>query len=438
MATRAGHPGRQRVEALRLPRGAAAAGANLALAGLVVGGALLCMYAAAGPSTLVPASWHGMPGWLAGPLPTLGHGLTKPVYGALFAIMCGCYVVALALGRELNGRALVVAIVALHALFMLGPPLQSSDVFGYIDWARIGTLHHLNPYVHGSLSAPQDPAFDFFRWRADMGSPYGPVFTLASYATAPLGVPGALWAFKAVAAAASLGCVALTASCARTLGVDPRRAAAFVGLNPLLLVWALGGAHNDLLAIAMVLAGVRLALGTRERAGAAILLLAAAVKASAGVVLPYALLGARERRRALAGALLAAVAVAVSALAVFGSDITGLLATNRDQQQLVATTSVPNQIGVLLGEGGLTPALRTIALAVLIATLLYTLLHTWRGADWIAAAGWATLALLLCSAWFMPWYLVWLLPLAAIARDRRLTLATLALCAYVVALRTPF
>jgi hypothetical protein len=38
----------------------------------------------------------------------------------------------------------------------------------------------------------------------------------------------------------------------------------------------------------------------------------------------------------------------------------------------------------------------------------------------------------------MPWYAVWLLPLAAIARDRRLELATLAMCAYIVAVRTPF
>jgi hypothetical protein len=99
---------------------------------------------------------------------------------------------------------------------------------------------------------------------------------------------------------------------------------------------------------------------------------------------------------------------------------------------------VPNQIGILLGAGGITPAIRTLALTALIATLLWTLLGTWRGGDWIAAAGWGTFALIACSAWFMPWYLVWLLPLAAIARDRRLTIATLALCAYAVVMRTPF
>jgi alpha-1,6-mannosyltransferase len=415
-----------------------AAGAHASLAGLLVAGTLICLLAAAAPSGLIPSSWQGMPGWLAGPLPGIGDGLTRSAFSACFLVMCGCYLAALALARHAVPRVTWSAIVLLHAVFMLAPPLLSSVVFGYIDWARLGTVHGLDPYSHGSLSAPDDPAFDYFRWRTDMASPYGPLFTVASYATAPLGVAGALWAFKVACAAASLGCVALVASCARRLGADPLRAAALVGLNPVVLVWAVGGAHNDLLAMVVVLAGVRLAVGGRERAGAGVTTLAAAVKASAGVVLPYALLGARDRRGALAGALLAAVGTAALALAVFGTDITGLLETNRDQQTLVAHTSVPNQLGILVGAGGLTPAIRTLALTVLIAALLVTLLRTWRGADWIASAGWATFALIACSAWFMPWYLCWLLPLAAIGRDRRLVVATLVLCAYAVAMRTPF
>ena len=193
-----------------------AAAAALALAGITAAGVLICLRAAAAPSGLIPSSWHGMPGWLAGPLPGIGDdGLTGGDFSALFVAMCGCYLVALALVRELDARMTVAAIVALHVVFMLAPPLLSSDVFGYIDWARLGTLHDLNPYAHGGLSAPHDPALDYWRWRTDMPSPYGPVFVVASDATAPLGVAGALWAFKAAVAAASLACVALVASCAR-------------------------------------------------------------------------------------------------------------------------------------------------------------------------------------------------------------------------------
>jgi|AntDryMetagUQ889_1029465.scaffolds.fasta_scaffold08933_2 hypothetical protein len=43
-------------------------------------------------------------------------------------------------------------------------------------------------------------------------------------------------------------------------------------------------------------------------------------------------------------------------------------------------------------------------------------------------AGWASLALLLCSAWLVPWYLAWL-PLAALGRSRPLVAATVVLTA---------
>ena len=66
-------------------------------------------------------------------------------------------------------------------------------------------------------------------------------------------------------------------------------------------------------------------------------------------------------------------------------------------------------------------------------------MRTWRGSiDWIAAGGFATVAMLATSAWLMPWYVTWVLPLAALGRDRRLVAATLTLCAYLVVMRTPF
>ena len=48
-----------------------------------------------------------------------------------------------------------------------------------------------------------------------------------------------------------------------------------------------------------------------------------------------------------------------------------------------------------------------------------------RGFDWVRAAGWAALAVLVASAYIVPWYLIWLLPLAAVSRDRALIGATI-------------
>ena len=55
------------------------------------------------------------------------------------------------------------------------------------------------------------------------------------------------------------------------------------------------------------------------------------------------------------------------------------------------------------------------------ASLAGCLWRVWQGQlDWIAGAGWAALALLVTAASLLPWYVAWLLPLAALGRDRRL------------------
>jgi alpha-1,6-mannosyltransferase len=411
-----------------------------ALAGLVASGALICMHGAAGESGFIPASWHGLPDWMAGPLPAVDGPLTGSLYAALFVSMCGCYAVVLALARHVETRTAVAAIVVLHALFLLAPPLLSADLFGYIDYARIGAVHGLDPYANGPASAPHDAVFAFMRWRGDLPSPYGPLFTLGSYTLAPLSIAASFWVLKALAAAASLAIVWLVWDCARRLRIEPMPAALLVGLNPLVLVWAVGGAHNDLIVVAAVMGGVWLAVAGRARLSGAALTGATALKVSAGLMLPFLLAGARGRARrdAITGALVAGAAAIVVTLAAFGTGVTGMLRAQVDQQNLVATASVPNQLGRLLGFGGITGGIKTGALALFVVVLAMLLVGVWRGRlDWIAAGGWATVAALVTSAWLMPWYVTWVLPLAALGRDRRLLAATLALCAYLVVMRTP-
>ena len=422
-----------------LARAPALAG-HAALGGLVACGALISAQAAAGPSHLTPASWHGQPGWMSGPLPNLGlGGLTSHSFALLFLAMCVCYGAALATARHLDVRAAVGAIVALNALFLLAPPLLSADVFGYIDYARIGAEHGLDPYLHGPSSAAHDPVFAFMRWRGDMPSPYGPLFTLASYALAPLSVAASFWVLKGAAALASLAIVWLVFDCARRLRIPALPAAVLVGLNPLLLVWAVGGAHNDLIVTAGFVSAVWLAVCGRDRLAGAGLALAAGLKLSAGIGLPFLIAGTR-RRGPLVGAVVALAALLVLTLAAFGTGAaSGMLQAQADQQNIVATASVPEQFGRLVGLGGATPTLRTVALVLFVAAFATLLVRTWRGAmGWITATGWATLAALVTSAWLMPWYVTWLLPLAALGRDRRLTAATLAFSAYLVVMRTPF
>jgi high-affinity K+ transport system ATPase subunit B len=53
-----------------------------------------------------------------------------------------------------------------------------------------------------------------------------------------------------------------------------------------------------------------------------------------------------------------------------------------------------------------------------------------RRGEWLTGAGWAALALIVSLAWLVPWYVIWLLPLAALATNMRLRRAALILTVY--------
>ena len=413
----------------------------LGLLGVLATLFLLVAGAAGGPSRYVPARSGGWPDWLAGPLSGVGLRLGSGGFQALMLIMCASYLLVLASARELGVRALGATIVLAHVVLLLGPPLISQDVFGYLAFARLGALHGLDPYTHFPAAAPTDAAFPFVGWPFQH-SPYGPLFTLVSYATTPLGLAGGLWAMKALAVSASLATVGLSAKTAEQLGRSPAWAAAFVGLNPVLLVLAVGGAHNDMLLVMLLALALWLATanGGRPRAAAVALAAGVGVKVSAGLVLPFLVLGQprlRQRLRTLWSAVLGLAALVVLGLVGFGLHTLGFLVAIGEQQQLVATHSLPAETARLFSLGGTPAWWRDAFLLAFVAVLAGALWRTYRGADWIAAAGWATLALLLCTAWLLPWYAVWLLPLAAVCTDRRLRAATLLFCAYAVLIHLP-
>jgi hypothetical protein len=296
--------------------------ALLGLLGIVVTTFLTVAGAAGEPSQYVPGRSGGWPGWLAGPLEGLGMSIGSGGFQTLTLIMCASYLLVLALARALPMGALVAAILAAHAILLLGPPLISQDVFGYLGFARLGALHGLDPYTHVAAQAPGDEVIWFLGWPYQH-SPYGPLFTLASYATAPLGLAGGLWAFKALAVASSLGAVALVARAAGKLGQSRRWAAAFVGLNPVLLVLAVGGAHNDTLIVMMLAAALALTAGAnpRFRAAAAALVVGVGIKVTAGLMLAFLVLAPsrwRERRQVAGAAVLSLLALGALGLIGFG------------------------------------------------------------------------------------------------------------------------
>jgi hypothetical protein len=144
-----------------------------------------------------------------------------------------------------------------------------------------------------------------------------------------------------------------------------------------------------------------------------------------------------------AGVAAGVATIVVAAYAGFGGDALDALGLLSDNQERTSRWSVPYKTAELLGA--LLPgdrldyrdAVRTACAIAFAAVALWLLAKTLRGADPIRMAAWTTLALLVASAWLVPWYALWLLPLAALADDRRLALATGALCAWMLAIAVP-
>jgi hypothetical protein len=131
----------------------------------------------------------------------------------------------------------------------------------------------------------------------------------------------------------------------------------------------------------------------------------------------------------LLGAVAAAIPLLAMSLVLFGFSLPNL----QDQSTLLTWFSVPNVVGLVLGTGGSPTLLRLFDLGVVVAVIL--LLR--RRGDWIANAGWATLALLASLAWLMPWYVIWLAPLAALSTSPRLRKATLLMTVFLVVTFVP-
>jgi hypothetical protein len=351
--------------------------------------------------------------------------------------MLAGYLLALWRAARLDLRLLAAAIVLVHAAIALAPPLLSSDMFHYLAYPRLYLLHGLNPYTHVPASVPGDPLLPLIYWR-HITSPYGPLFTILAFPLAALSPTGAVWTLKGAMALVSLAMVWAVAVAARRRGMSGRAAAVLVGLNPLVLVWAVGGAHTDLL-VALALAGALAAdaVGARASAGA-LGVVGAAVKISGAVAVPYLIAGRRRRAWALGGAAGALALIAAVTVPMFGLhvlDVPAMLATGR---RYVIDYSGPDVVGRLLGTGpsvGVRAACSGAALVAMLA-LLVDLVRR-GGEGWVQAAGWATLAGLLAVNSLEPWYLTTLLPLAAASPSWRLRAATIALMLWMLVVRLP-
>jgi hypothetical protein len=400
---------------------------QLGLAGLLVTGFVVAI-SASRTSSLLPESIRPVPKSLAGAFGTIGPNLHVLGLIAVLSLMFVSYVVTLRAADQLSARAVLMSIAALNVLVLLAPPLLSTDVFSYQAYARIGAVYGANPYLYGPHAFALDPLFPYIgaKW-SYIPSAYGPVFTTLSYLLAPLSIAASALAYKSIAAIASLAIVALVWNAAPLRGLNPVKAVALVGLNPLLILYGVGGGHNDLLMLLATVAGIYAFLIHRERLSGGLMMLAVGIKLTAGLVAPFALAaggsrGSPDRRRNFAiGAAVGAALVAGLGFALFGAGPLHLLATVEKTQSKSDWLSIPGFISTRLGLAPVGHIAGYVLAVGFVGVCGWLLRRVWRSEmDWIDAAGWATVIMLATASSLLPWYVAWVLPLAALSADRRL------------------
>jgi len=371
------------------------------------------------------------------PLLDLGKLLDHSVRGGLLytaaaAVCLACYGLALRITSRSGARLGVVLVFGLLfsvALFF-SYPWGAADLFDYAVIGKVLGQYELNPYVVTGAELAGEPWVDYAPW-SDTTSAYGPLWTALAGAVSRLagkGLLANLLAFKGVALAFHWLDILLIALCLRE--TRPDRVAAgvlFYAWNPLVLVETLANGHNDNIMLAGMLLAVWLAL--RGRMLAAMLPLAGAVltKFWGGLLFPLIIAaGLREQPRSLwrrlaylaVAALLFGGALALG-WAPFWAEGQGAWAGFRLQ---LFTTSWP-LVARLALERWLEPA-RAMALAqglALGATAAYALARAVRvrRAE-LPEASYDLIFFYLAfgCAWFQPWYLIWLVGLAAASWDR--------------------
>ena len=244
---------------------------------MVAGDTVIALAAAERPSFLAPPTLHGDAPWLAGPLAGHWPALTDAVgslrWDVTLVLLGDDGVLAARDGvraaRRPGGGARGGG--DRRVVLTLAPPFSLTDTFNYLHYGRMLPLYGLDPYTALPIQAGTDPAYRYSTWH-HLPSPYGPLFTLLTELLAPLSLPVAYWVLKASVGLAALAVAVLVALLARRLGRDPARAVAFVSLNPLVLVYGVGGVHNDVFFMALLLGGALLVLrapraARRERLG---------------------------------------------------------------------------------------------------------------------------------------------------------------------------
>jgi alpha-1,6-mannosyltransferase len=371
-----------------------------------------------------------------------GHGLVLSsllLWGGVAAML----IAWLWLGRRvIDGAVTEYTMIATTAFWiaplLLSVPVFSRDTYSYLAQGAL-LRDGFDPYLVGPIENPNSLLDNVSPIWTTTTAPYGPAFILiAKFVTMLVGddvIAGTMLLRLCMLPGLAL-LIWAAPRVARHVGGNGAAALWICVLNPLVVIHLMGGVHNEMLMVGLMVAGIALTFGGRPVWGVGLIALAVAVKATAGLALPFMVWvwmrrlqdhrGYRPMRAftvatAASCAIFVAVFAVVSALAGVGLGwLTALAGSVKIINWLTLPTAAAQLVNVI---GGLllpvnfyavldvTRIIGIAIIAISLPLLWWRFRHTDREALVGIAAVMAVVVLFVPAA--LPWYYTW--PLAVVA-----------------------
>jgi alpha-1,6-mannosyltransferase len=371
-------------------------------------------------------------------------------FAALFALQYVAYRLVRAEPEATALDLIVAGQVIFGILNVWIYPAAALDLYDYLMYGRIVLEYGGNPFLQPPSAFP-DPLVAYSPWPNER-SVYGPVWQIVSLVPtwlAGAGLLRGLVLFKLLGLIAYIGCALLIWRL--LVRLSPRHAASGALLfawNPLLQFELVGNGHNDVVMMLFVLLAIWALLSERRWPVLPLLALAVLTKLLAvalGPVFLYGLLrGPRPLRDKLPEIVLGAGISLVLAFALYAPFWGGLDTLYFLSRGNWFTASFPTMLRELLRQWfPFEQAGRLAATLVGLGFAGFTLVRLWLlwreerhdevpESDWLpwlrAAYDVTFVYLAFATLWWQPWYLVWLVALAALLPTRLIHERTLLFC----------
>jgi hypothetical protein len=367
----------------------------------------------------------------------------------LLLFVLGAYAWALLIFRRRQDKGLfpILALTILLCLLLtVIPPLVSKDVFSNIFYGKIAARYHDNPYIitPQRFAGDQLMIYVSLNWK-NTAIVYGPLHTCFSMLlnlAAGQSITANIFVFKG---AMALFHIANTLLVWIMLGfLAPRRqrfGTMLYAWNPLALIIGVGGGHNDVMMMTLVLLALYFLVREKKWAGYIILCLSVLIKYITVVLLVALIIyflsrktRTAERLRDLALYLAVFLLISVLLFFPFWAGFSTLSSTLRNLQMdnlssvggLLSAlfisifrfifrlpASAAETVGGILGK--------VLLLPIFLAALWLVPRRTSDWRDLPNCFFLVNLAYLLTTSYYMPWYMLWILPLISLRAWDRLS-----------------